>query len=258
MIGTPSLRAPAAPRGPRALIVAVAAAWVAMAVMLAGAPAGAGPVAAMPAMPGMSMPTGAPSDLPLIGAGSGTGALAMWGLMVVAMMLPTALPVIRHVASASLRRRRGRAVTLFTGVYLAMWLVAGAVLVSALRAWSPSARWAALLAVAALAIGWQLTSAKRRALQDCHRASRLPLSGRDADCGVARFAACNAWACVRSCWALMLTMAVVDVARPAWMVALTAVALLEKRAERPRRAARIGAGAIAAVTAGSALLLALG
>jgi predicted metal-binding membrane protein len=264
MTGALSLRAPAAPRGPRALVVAVAVAWVAMTMMLVGARAGAGPgvaMTAMPgmgAMPGMSISADPSAGVPLIQAGSAAAALAMWALMVVAMMVPTVLPVIRHVAAASLRRRRGRAVAIFTGAYVAMWLVAGLALIAAVRSWSLLPGWPALLSVAALAVGWQLTSAKRRALQDCHRAARLPLSGRAADVGVARFAAFHAWACVRSCWALMLAMAVVDVARPAWMVALSAVALLEKRAERPRRAARIGAGGIAAVAAVSALLLALG
>jgi predicted metal-binding membrane protein len=114
---------------------------------------------------------------------------------------------------------------------------------------SASWRGPALAVAAAVAVAWQLTPAKRAALADCHRPGRLPLSGRAADLGVARFAAANASACVRSCWALMLVTAVADVARPVWMVALTAVALLEKRAERPHRAARTGAIAVALVAA---------
>jgi predicted metal-binding membrane protein len=178
----------------------------------------------------------------------------MWALMVVAMMLPTALPVIRHVASGSLRWRRSRAVAIFTAIYLTSWLVTGLVLIAAGALWSPPPRRSELAIAAALAVAWQLTAAKRSALADCHRAGRLPLLGRAADLGVARFAAFNAWACVRSCWALMFVMAVADVARPLWMVTLTAIALLEKRARRPRRAARIGAAAIALTAALSALL----
>jgi predicted metal-binding membrane protein len=101
---------------------------------------------------------------------------------------------------------------------------------------------------AALAIGavWQLTPFKRRAMRDCHRSLPLAPSGRAADVGVARFGAVNGTACVRSCWPSMLAMAVVPAAQMLlWMPVLAALVVLETTGQRPIRAARRCAVALA-------------
>ncbi|MGZ4313081.1 MAG: copper chaperone, partial [Solirubrobacteraceae bacterium] len=85
-----------------------------------------------------------------------------------------------------------------------------------------------------------------RALRDCHRPSPLPPAGRRATAGVARFAMRNGTACVRSCWAMMVAMAVATTATTFWMVAITGLALTEKLAPKPRQATRAGAALLAA------------
>jgi predicted metal-binding membrane protein len=55
---------------------------------------------------------------------------------------------------------------------------------------------------------------------------------------VARFALRNGLACVGSCWALMLIMALAAGAQLLWMPALTALVCAEKLSKRPLRATR--------------------
>lgn len=189
----------------------------------------------------------------LLGMGFATG-IGMWALMVLAMMLPSALPAIRHVAVNSLRQRRTRAMATFAAVYIGIWVAVGAVVIALAPAWS--ALDGARVAAAALAIAaaWQLTVHKRRALRDCHRPSPLPPTGSRATAGVARFALRNSTACVRSCWAMMLAMAVATTATTFWMVAITGLVLTEKLALKPRQATRAGAVLLGA----GSLLLAAG
>jgi len=173
------------------------------------------------------------------------------------MMLPAALPAVRHVAANSLRRRRGRAMATFAALYALIWVAFGGLLLVVAPAWSGVDRTAVAAGALALAAAWQLSAPKRRALRDAHRPSPLPPTGRRATAGVARFAVRNGTACVRSCWAMMLTMAVATTATTFWMVAITGVVLVEKLAPRPRQATRAGAVLLAAgslVVVASALI----
>ncbi len=181
----------------------------------------------------------------------GLDGVAMWALMVVAMMLPAAIPAVRHVAVKSFRWRRQRAMAEFVAVYVGVWVLFGAVVLTLLAWWAPAlpdTGW--LLAVAlAVAAAWQLTEAKRRALVRCHRPSPLPPRGWPATVGVARFAARNGAACVSSCWAMMVVMAVATTGELAWMVALTGIVTAEKLTRKPRRATRYAAVFLAAAAA---------
>jgi predicted metal-binding membrane protein len=245
----------------------VAGAWIALVAMaVAGASGGSGAgsemagmsgMAGMAGMPGMaSMPgmAGMPAARAsgssghhsiLLGGGAGAAA-GMWALMVLAMMLPTALPAVRHVAANSLSRRRPGAMVTFAAVYALIWVAFGVVILLVAPAWSGLDRTAVAAGALGLAAGWQLTAPKRRALRDCHRPSPLPPTGRRATVGVARFALRNGTACVRSCWAMMLAMAVAATATTFWMVVITGLALVEKLAPRPRQATRAGAVLLAA------------
>jgi predicted metal-binding membrane protein len=193
---------------------------------------------------------------------AGPDGLAMWALMVVAMMLPAALPGVRHVASKSFRWRRQRAMAEFVAVYLGIWALFGAVVLAALAWWAPAppvTATAPLLAAAlAVAAAWQLTGAKRRALVRCHRPWPLPPRGWAADAGVARFAAHNGAACVASCWAMMLVMAVATTGELAWMVVITGIVSAEKLARKPRRATRWAAAALGVAALGVGALALLG
>jgi predicted metal-binding membrane protein len=256
------------------LVAAIAGAWVALVATAVAAGSG-GPgargsgMAGMDGMSGMSGMSGMAgmAGMPSAGAPSahhsmllGEGAVAgvrMWVLMVVAMMLPTALPAVRHVAANSLRRRRPRAMATFAAAYTLVWVAFGALVLLAARAWSGLDRAAVVAGALALAAAWQLSAPKRRALRDCHRSSPLPPTGRRATAGVVRFAMRNGTACVRSCWAMMLAMAVAATAATFWMVAITGLVLIEKLAPKPRQATRAGAVLLAAgslAVAGSALI----
>jgi predicted metal-binding membrane protein len=132
---------------------------------------------------------------------AGVDGLAMWALMVVAMMLPAAIPAVRHVAVKSFRWRRQRAMAEFVAVFVGIWVLFGAVLLNVLARWAPADSGPLLAVALAVAAVWQLTETKRRALVRCHRASPLAPRGWPATVGIARFAARNGTACAASCWA---------------------------------------------------------
>jgi predicted metal-binding membrane protein len=165
--------------------------------------------------------------------------LAMWLVMVVAMMLPTALPAVRHVAQNTLRWRRRRAVASFVGVYLAIWATFGLAMLLAAPLISPIDSRTLLMAALLLAGVWQFTPQKHRALAACHRSVPLPPTGRAATRGVLRFGRINGLACLRSCWAMMLAMATVSSDALVMMLVLAGVLTVEKRSQRPRRTAQI-------------------
>jgi predicted metal-binding membrane protein len=247
-----------------ALVAAIAGAWIAVvAIAVAAISGGSGDGAGMSGMPGMGGMAGMAGMQGMAGmtgseragvsaahhsvllGGSTIAALGMWTLMVAAMMLPTALPAVRHVAANTLRRRRPRAMATFAAAYLLIWVAFGALVLAAAPAWSWLDRTAVAAGALTVAAVWQLTPFKLRALRDCHRPSSLPPTGRRATAGVLRFAWRNGGACVRSCWAMMLAMAVASTATTFWMVAITGFVLVEKLAPRPRQAIRGGAFALA-------------
>ncbi|MGW6980962.1 DUF2182 domain-containing protein [Streptomyces sp. NPDC054932] len=186
----------------------------------------------------------------------GSGDLAMWALMSVAMMLPATVPALAHVGANSLRRRRQRAIATFAAVYLAVWFGYGTLLLALAPLWAPLPDDVVLASVLALAAGWQLTVYKRRALRDCHRSSPLPLSGWRAVAGAARFGLRHGRACLRSCWALMLVMAVASgrSGMLVWMALLTAIVTAERLALKPRRPAHLAAAVLAAAALAAVVL----
>ncbi|TDZ45821.1 DUF2182 domain-containing protein [Mycobacteroides franklinii] len=179
-------------------------------------------------------------------------AIASWVVMTIAMMGPATLPSIQYIEQNMPRGRRGGAVVGYTVVWLAVWTVIGVVITVAQSAVvGPSPWWlfAGALVIAAL---WQLTPLKCRALGDCHKSRPLPPTGWPAADGVMRFGAFGGWACVRSCWAVMVAMALAPTAHILWMVPLTAAVTWERFTQNPRRTARILAGVfvVAAVAVG--------
>jgi predicted metal-binding membrane protein len=175
-------------------------------------------------------------------------ALPLWTLMSVAMMMPIALPAVRHIGLNSIRTRRQRAMLLYTAVYVAIWVGFGFFALGGehLVRQTLSLDGRVLLAgTLALAAGWQLSRPKRRALNTCRRTVPLPPLGRKADSGCVRFALRHGWRCMTSCWALMLLMAVVGHVNLLWMVALTALISVEELTVLGRRLRRPSAAALA-------------
>ncbi|HEX5714349.1 MAG TPA: DUF2182 domain-containing protein, partial [Solirubrobacterales bacterium] len=178
--------------------------------------------------------------------------LPMWGLMATAMMLPTALPAVKHVGLNSLYWRRRRAMTEFTLVFLAIWVAFSIAVVAPLASRLPPDSALVAAAFLGLAALWQVTPWKERALRACHRTRPLPPRGWRASTGVGRFALLNGGACLVSCWALMLTMAAITgPAQFAWMAILTVAVMAEKLSLKPKRAAHRIAALLAAAAGGS-------
>lgn len=162
----------------------------------------------------------------------------MWGLMALAMMTPTAMPAVHHVAGRSLYWRRRRAAVEFLAVFLGLWIA------FSLLALEPLSRWGAAgsalafpLALAAAAL-WQQTPLKLRALRACHRSRPLPPRGWRASAGVVGFAWRNGLACVASCWAMMAAAVVSGPGRLLWMAALSGAMTAEKLSDKPLTASR--------------------
>jgi predicted metal-binding membrane protein len=139
--------------------------------------------------------------------GSFTFFLAVWVLMMAAMMLPGAVPAaIRHARA----RGRARALPLFVASYLAVWTLVGVVVYPLYRPHGALA--AGLIAVAAGA--YELTPLKRRFRRRCRERLRSGL-----ELGVY---------CAGSSIGLMLMLLAVGPMSIAWMSAITAVVVLQK------------------------------
>jgi predicted metal-binding membrane protein len=192
-------------------------------------------------------------------------AFVMWALMMVAMMLPSATPMILLHARVARQGADGRwppATLAFVLAYLALWsafaalaALAQAALVAsgALSAMSLSlgdARLAGLLLL--LAAAYNLSAAKRVCLDNC----RSPLDfvvrrWRPGIVGALRMGLAHGLFCLGCCWALMLLLFVGGVMNLAWVAGLSLVVLVEKYG--PARTPWLVAGLLAI---GAAVLLA--
>lgn len=167
--------------------------------------------------------------------------LAGWTLMVVAMMLPTSLPLVALFHRLTARRaERSQLIALLLGGYLAVWgLFGGAVYLGdwgihrlvARSAGLEAQAWAIGAATLLLAGGYQFTPLKRLCLERC----RSPLSfivqhwrGRHAGRDALRLGAHHGLFCLGCCWSLMLVMFAVGVGNLGWMLVLGAVMGVEK------------------------------
>jgi len=197
----------------------------------------------------------------LIGAGWRSGAapaaMAHWALMSVAMVPLLALPMLRFVAARSFVERRFRAVAEFLVGSLAVWMLVGAALLPVLLfSTSLAASHASAVPIAlSLAALWQLTPAKRRALQRCHRTTALAARGWHADRDCVLFGMAYATSCVISCWALMLACAVAPHSLAALLL-VQGIALHERASQAPllSRYSLLLAGCAAAAAIGLGVL----
>jgi predicted metal-binding membrane protein len=184
-------------------------------------------------------------------SGSLPVALAGWTVMSVAMMMPVALPAVRHVGFNSVRQRRQWAMFVFVAVYVGVWAAFGVLALTWQRLAVGTADIDARVLLASalvVAAGWQLTRVKRRALFACRRTVPLPPIGRQADAGCARFALQQSRRCIVSCWALMAVMVAVHQASVVWMLFLTALMAAEELTRPGRRGGLLPLSAIALAT----------
>jgi len=176
----------------------------------------------------------------------GVGYVAAWAVMMAAMMLPSALPMIRLYA-ATLRNTAsawGKVVRigLFTFMYLGIWALTGipiyfaSVGLSAISARAVAYGIAGVLVVAGV---FQLSPLKQVCLRHC----RSPLGfllghWREGWRGGLTMGAAHAVYCLGCCWALMLVLVVAGAMGLIWVLLVAAVVAAEKLLPRGEWIAR--------------------
>jgi predicted metal-binding membrane protein len=197
------------------------------------------------------------TDAPV--AGGVLWSIGTWMLMVVAMMGPLALAGVRHVAFNCFASRRGRSMTIFLFMALAVWIPFGAavLLLRGLHdrvAVDLDARWLVVIALL-VAASWQLSRWKRRALNGCRLVVPLRPFGHQADRSCATFGIRHGWRCLGACWAMMLAMGLAH-GGLLLMIGLSAAAIVESESHWRRRTLALNISALA--MAGAAALVAIG
>jgi predicted metal-binding membrane protein len=185
---------------------------------------------------------------------------AMWAVMMVGMMMPSAAPVM--LLFAGMHRRRGaqrapRVVFAFGAGYLLVWTAFSAA--AALAQWalhqasllSPAMTTTSARLSAAILIGagvYQLTPFKGACLTHCRSPLGFLMSHwRDGTAGALRMGIEHGTYCLGCCWALMCVLFVVGVMNVVWVAAMTIFVLVEKI---------VPAGAFVARVAGVAMIAA--
>jgi predicted metal-binding membrane protein len=199
---------------------------------------------------------GAPTLLSPLGAAA---FLAAWGVMMAAMMLPSATPLISLYAAVQRRSppdRRGIPAVLFALVYLGMWLLAGVpvyvasvIIAAAAGASSTVARLLPYgVALALLAAGiYQFTPLKSRCLTVCQSPLGFLMGHwRPGAMGTLRMALDHSLYCLGCCAGLMVVLVAAGAMSLPWALLIAAVVFAEKV---------LPAGAWTARAAGAALVL---
>ena len=217
---------------------------------------------------GMDMAAMAGIETPVWSALYLLPAFVMWVLMMVAMMLPSAAPMIllhARVLRQSRPERWRSETALFVLAYLAVWslfsaaaaiaqaVLVAAELVSALTLSIGSGTAAAILLI--LAAAYQLSPLKRTCLRECRSPLHFVMRySRPGPAGALRLGFIHGLHCLGCCWALMLVLFVGGAMNLLWAAALAALVIFEKYA--PSAAfSRVIAGLLAA---GAVALLAAG
>ena len=214
------------------IAVLVAAGWIYLGLMLAGA-SGDGLLAVLCRPTFGTTTPGATQALLLF---------AMWGAMALAMMLPTAAPmIVTYAELAETAAAKGEPaasplvltagyVTIWLGVALALAALQGllvrlALLDAAFAAASP-------LFSGALFIGagfYQFSALKHACVTQCQHPFRFFFANWTAEPrGVFRLGMRQGLYCLGCCWAMMLLMFAVGVMNVVWMAALGTVMAIEK------------------------------
>jgi predicted metal-binding membrane protein len=190
-----------------------------------------------------------------------------WTVMTVAMMLPTAIPVV-VVFDAMVAGRSDRAglIALLVLGYVLAWSAFGAIVyvvaeslrfLVSISGWLEERAWIAGPVLLVLAGAFQFTSLKDRCLDRCRSPFAFVLtywSGRRPAWEALSLGLDNGRYCVGCCWALMLLMLTVATGSLMWMLVLAMVMAIEKNVTWGRRMARpLGTGLI---LWGTALLVA--
>ena len=138
--------------------------------------------------------------------GSFAAFVALWVVMMAAMMLPGAVPaVLKHTRASGVR-----AVPIFVGSYLAVWTLVGVGVYALYRPHGPFAAGAIVIAVGA----YEFTPLKQYFRRRCRESVRSGF----------RFGLC----CVGSCSGLMLMQVALGIMSVTWMCAIAVLVLAQK------------------------------
>jgi predicted metal-binding membrane protein len=171
-----------------------------------------------------------------------------WVLMTVAMMLPTALPLLLLFRRFTATRadRAGVTGAVIAG-YLLVWVLFGvaahlgdlAVHVAVARShWLEDRSWFIGASTVILAGAYQFTPLKYFCLEQCRSPYSFIVShwrGRTPKLDALRLGVHHGVFCVGCCWSLMLLMFALGAGNVAWMLALGAVMAVEKNMPWGRR-----------------------
>lgn len=166
----------------------------------------------------------------------------MWSVMMIAMMLPTALPMVLTFAAVSRNRRSaGRAhvpVAIFVCGYVIVWCVFSAAAAAAqwllhraaLLSTSMSSTSAVFAGVLLLSAGFfQFTPLKRVCLARCRSTLEFIMTRwREGRGGALRMGLEHGAFCAGCCWAFMTLLFALGVMNLFWVAALTALVCVEK------------------------------
>ena len=197
-----------------------------------------------------------------MGAGPGTMGLAvasfvgMWVVMMAAMMWPAIFPTAIAHGVATARGSSVRVNSAAAGFalgFLAPWALYGLAMFAVLSrtgslagSSQDAAKWLGVAIFGAAGI-YQLTPAKRRALDHCRMAIASPHASRGGELGSVWAGVFDGAMCVACCFALMALLIPAGVMNLPAMVALTGLILSEKLSPRPHLVARLaGVGMLAA------------
>ena len=190
--------------------------------------------------------------------------LGMWSVMMVAMMVPSATPMVLTFAQVNRRRRERAAPFVPTAVFLAGYLVvwtAFSVAATTAQFWLQQARLLSMeleststVFAACLLLGagvFQWTPWKRQCLAHCAGPlSFLTTSWRDGRGGALVMGLHHGFYCLGCCWAVMALLFAAGVMNLLWVAGLSLFVLLEKM--MPRYVSR--AGGVAMAVAGGWML----
>lgn len=190
----------------------------------------------------------------------------MWAVMMIAMMVPSAVPMIQAFLAVNEQRQNSSRPLVPVGVFLLGYLVVW----TSFSALATLAQWglhkAALLSPMMVATSpvvsgglllaagvFQWTPLKRACLSGCRSPLSFLMSGwRDGNAGAFSMGLRHGAYCVGCCWALMALLFVVGVMNLLWIALIALFVMAEKILPRGELLGHIGG--VALVTAGIAVM----
>jgi len=217
-------------------------------------------------MAGMDMPAMQMSGFYEWGLPTGILLFLMWAVMMIAMMVPSAVPMIQAFLAVNEQRQNSSRPLVPVGVFLLGYLV----IWTSFSALATLAQWglhkAALLSPMMVATSpvvsgglllaagvFQWTPLKRACLSGCRSPLSFLMSGwRDGTAGAFSMGLRHGVYCVGCCWALMALLFVVGVMNLLWIALIALFVMAEKILPRGELLGHIGG--VALVTAGIAVM----